>query len=251
MLLFSLKFKAIVMLCALLLLSFVYMAVQEKELEAVAITGTVLIAIVLLLAACGLVFTEYVSPNIVAMDWWENAEEATKQLFQSGIDEETRALTVHQDVFDYTRNFITDNFAIGSTFHSLPGMRVMLGWGNSYLYSPMFGSSPTVAEFENATRYSSITWGDYTMSYSGSGMYAELYINGAHYSTFANDGAKFTDIKFYSEQLGQTLYFDYDMCKRIMTEPGSVTTFAFFYNIAESKVYPVVIWNYYYGGART
>ena len=247
MLLFSIKFKAIVMLFALFLMCFVYMAIQEKELEAIAITGTVLIAIVLLLASLGLVFTEYVSPNIVAMDFWGNASDNIKNLLSAGIDEETRTLTVHGDVFDYARGYITDTFVIGGVVHGIETQYMVAPWGGTYIYTLYTGNMDYTgisADLYNlATKYSEINYGAYNLKFVHSGWYDRLYINDTDYSNWDNNGSRFLDVYYYESEISQNIYLSASYVN-IFTGDDPNVDFAFFYNPATDLLYPVIIKSY-------
>jgi len=242
----NIKLKAIVMLIALFLMCFVFMVVQKNEIEGIAITSTLILAIATLLSACGLYALNYQSINSVAIDTWSRASSYIQGLINSGVDLETRTFDVHNDVYDYIRGYITDTFVVGDNIHSIETQNIVSPWGDTYVYTPYAGTIEstykTITEeiFNSATKYSQIDYGDFTLKYVYNGLYDILHINNVSYTEYEHDYNKFTEVYYYDEASEQNLYITYSIDYFVGSgypDPG----FSFFYNSTDDKLYPVLL----------
>ena len=138
--------------------------VKPEPVQCFALTSTMVLGIMLALSCCGLYGLNYEAVNKIAVDCWNKASDTVKGLIFDGVDESDRTFTFGDPVFDYFRQYITDNYVVGDYIHSLPSLRVMTEWGVSYLYTPiafdMGGSFINITEelYNDAIKYSSITW---------------------------------------------------------------------------------------------
>jgi hypothetical protein len=242
--------------------------IRPREVEAFALTSTMIIAIALLLASCGLYAVNYQSVNAVVADVWDKASDYIKGLFDSGLDETTREFTVHPDVFDYIRGYISDNFIIGNQKHVIYTNKVLLEFSDSsYVFTPYLGSvggtgtSITQAVYDSAVKYSQITFGGNVLKYnfytSGSDydMY-RMYINDLLYSTYAHHyvGSReiFNNVFYTSQQWGENVHLLYATLSVVTmyTVKGSLPpAFAFLYNATTGILYPVVTFREYGTGS--
>lgn len=244
----SIKFKAIIMLIAMFLMCFIFMVGEKNELEGIALTSTVIIAIALLLASCGLIALNTESMEVAVSEFWTGSSEALKVLINDGINDTTREFTVHNDVFDYARGFITDTFIMGEHIHSIETQNIVTNFGGTYVYTPFVGSissyNLTITEelYNSATKYTQLQYGDFNLKYVYNGLYDILYINNTSYGDWANDGNIFTGVSYYDEGIEDNLFLSYAIRYFVgsgFPDPG----FSFFYNSTDDKLYPVLLTN--------
>ncbi|GAH55173.1 unnamed protein product, partial [marine sediment metagenome] len=130
----KLKFKILIYIAVFLVLVMsiqVNYFVRPEEIEGIALTASMVVGIMALLTACGLYCLGYEHINAVAVDLWEKASDPIKGLIFDGVDESTRTFTADDELFDYFRQYITDNYVIGEYIHSVPTLRLIAPWGTS------------------------------------------------------------------------------------------------------------------------
>ncbi|MCD4747416.1 MAG: hypothetical protein K8R58_14050 [Bacteroidales bacterium] len=247
----NIKFKAIVMLIALFLMCFVFMIQTERELEAFALSSTVIIGILVALSACGLYALNYDSANSIALDFWNKASDTIKAAIYNNVDESTREITITEPVFDFLRQYITDFYTVGEMYHSVDALRVMAPWGVSYLYTPIdwtmtYYSMGISAElYGDAIKYSQIDFGGKTLEFKYSSyMYSYIYFDDVVYNESGeeHDAVRYLNVGYDDLALGETICYSY--AERAITRISTYGEpyFTFLYNALTDVMYPVIIY---------